>query len=130
MECVACQVQMSSSKTPEVVKRVKKEYEEYISICPRCFDIVQLDRIEKFVELNSIDQELPKGEMGIVIAIGIGWLMQSLILNKKEIVSLFEYVIEEGKDPWIILERLSISSNTNVKKSINKSRLQLEQLIR
>ena len=89
-----------------------------------------MDRIEKFVELNSIDQELPKGEMGIVIAIGIGWLMQSLILNKKEIVSLFEYVIEEGRDPWIILERLSISSNTNVKKSINKSRLQLEQLIR
>ena len=121
---------MGSSRTPEVVRNIKKEFEEYVSVCPRCFNIVQSSFIEEVIKFEEIDRELPKGEIGMVMAIGIGWLMESLVLNKNEIVPIFEHIIDEGKDPWIILEKLSRSSTTNVKKNVNKARLQLEQLIR
>ena len=130
MKCSECHIKMGSSRTPEVVRNIKKEFEEYVSVCPICFNIVQSSFIEEVIKLEEIDRDLPKGEIGMIMAIGIGWLMESLVLNKNEIVSIFEHIIDEGKDPWIILEKLSRSSTTNVKKNVNKARLQLEQLIK
>ena len=121
---------MSSYSTPEVVRHIKKEFEEYVSVCPRCFKMIQSDIVGEIIELNEIDEDLPKGEIGVIMAIGIGWLMESLVLNKNEVVAIFEHIMDEGRDPWIVLEKLSRSSTTNVKKNINKARLQLEQLIK
>ena len=130
MKCFECHVEMSSYSTPEVVRHIKREFKEYVSVCPRCFKMVQSDTVDEIIKLDGIDEELPKGEIGIIMAIGIGWLMESLVLNKNEVVAIFEHIIDEGRDPWIVLEKLSRSSTINVKKNINKARLQLEQLIK
>ena len=86
--------------------------------------------IEGIEDLNGIGDPLPNGEIGKIMSIGIVLLLESIVMNKKIVVRIFEYVINEGRDPWIVLENLSISTkNKNLRKKIDKARIQLEQLV-
>ena len=130
MKCEECYAGMVEFEIPEIIKKMGIGFEEYISICPACLEFSQEKMIEGIEDLNGIGDPLPNGEIGKIMSIGIVLLLESIVMNKKIVVRIFEYVINEGRDPWIVLENLSASTkNKNLRKKIDKARIQLEQLV-
>lgn len=130
MKCEECYVEMVEFEIPEIIKRMGNEFERYISICPVCFEFSQQKVEGGITDLDGMGDLLPNGEIGKIMSIGIALLLESIVMNKKIVLSIFEYVINEGRDPWIVLENLSNSTeNKDLSKKIDKAIIQLEQLV-
>ncbi len=63
------------------------------------------------------------------MALAVGLLVESLVLNRDAITRLLEAVTDAGDDPWLVLERLQAAGSVQPDADLGKARHQLEQLL-
>lgn len=105
------------------------------ALCPRCLTLVPVPAAETVppaaeADFSRVIEAFPDGEAGAAMAIAVGLLVDSLVLNKAAITRLFEAVSDAGEDPWLVLEWLHVAGTVQPDANLATARRQLEQLWR
>jgi len=103
------------------------------AVCPRCLTLVPVGADEAVpapdaADFSRVIESFPEGEAGAAMALAVGLLVESLVLNKAAITRLFEAVSDAGEDPWLVLERLHVAGAVQPDVDLARARRQLEQL--
>ncbi len=128
MECPAC-------GEPTVAFAVPEAYREHApgdaaAICTVCLTLAEVEDgpDPKEAAFSEIVESFPEGEAGAAMALAVGLLVDSLVLNRDSVTDLFEAVADEGGDPWLVLERLAAAGTVQPDADLGKLRRQLDQL--
>lgn len=104
---------------------------EAAAICPVCLELFPADPadVDPDPGFDRIDAAFPPDETGALVALAVGLLVDSLALNRAAVTALFEQAIDDGADPWLILERLARSETADPDADLDRLRRQLDQLM-
>lgn len=129
MECPACDAEMVPFAVPEAHRAHAPG--DAAALCPRCLTLTAAESDAPSPEDAAFDRiidSFPEGDAGAAMALAVGLLVDSLVLNREAIVSLFGAVSDTGHDPWLVLERLHVAGTVQPDADLAKARHQLEQL--
>lgn len=98
------------------------------ALCPSCLALVEADVPDDPPDFSRVVESFPDGEAGATMAVAVGLLAESVVLNREAVVRLLEAVQDAGEDPWLVLERLAASPTVQPETDVGRARRQLEQL--
>lgn len=127
MECSACAHPTIAFRTPEAVRDHAPG--ETVSICTRCLAIESTSETPENPEFSAIIDAFPDGKAGAAMALGVGLLVDSLVLNRAAIADCLAHVNDTGADPWLVMERLAASGAVQPDADMERARRQLAQLV-
>lgn len=127
MDCPACGTEMIAFGVPADVRDDAPG--DVSAICPACLDLAAADVADPDPDFSRILESFPGGDSGAVMAVAVGLLVESLVLNRQRVVRLLERVQDAGVDPWLVLERLAASPTVRTDADLGRARRQLEQLL-
>lgn len=126
MDCPECGTDVIAFSVPAPAREAAPG--EEAAICPVCLSLVEADDAAPDPDFSRIVESFPEGETGAVMAVALGLLVQSLVLNRESILRLFDAVGDRGGDPWLVMERLAASPTVRPDVDLARARRQLEQL--
>ena len=133
MDCPECGEAMVVFAVPADVRDVAPG-EGTAAICPRCLSLVGADERDDAAppdpDFSRIVESFPEGEAGAAMAVAVGLLVDSMVLNRETITRLMEAVSDGGADPWLVLERIAASPTVRPDADVGRARRQLELLDR
>ena len=127
MDCPECGTEMVAFAVPAVARDAAPG--DVAAICPACLTLVEADAAESDPDFSRIIEAFPGGESGAVMAVAVGLLVESMVLNRESIFRLFDVVSDRGGDPWLVLERLDASPTVQPDADVGRAKRQLEQLL-
>ena len=127
MDCPECGTETVAFAVPPVARAPAPG--DGAAICPSCLTLVEAASTDEDPDFSRIGESFPEGEAGALMAVAVGLLVDSMVLNKEAIARLLEAVSERGADPWLVLERLAASPTIDADADIARARRQLEQLL-
>lgn len=127
MDCPECGASMVAFDVPAVAREAAPD--DPAAVCTTCLTLVEADVADDPPDFTRIIEAFPDGEAGAVMAVAVGLLVESMVLNRETIVRLLEDVSDRGEDPWLVLERLAVSPTIQSGTDIGRARRQLEQLL-
>jgi len=127
MDCPECGDGMVVFEVPAVAQEAAPG--DVAAICPTCLSLVEAESSDATPSFARIVESFPDGEAGAVMAVAVGLLVESMVLNKQTIARLLEAVADTGDDPWLVLERLAASPTVQPDADLSRARTQLEQLL-
>jgi len=127
MDCPECGAPMVAFDVPPAAGDAAPG--DPAAICTTCLALVEADTADESPDFSSLIEAFPAGETGAVMAVAVGLLVDSMVLNRETIAALLEDVADRGEDPWLVLERLHASQTIQSGTDIGRARTQLEQLI-
>ena len=128
MECPACGEAMVAFAVPEAHQEHAPG--DAAALCPTCLTLAAADDgpAPADADFSEIVESFPEGEAGAAMAVAVGLLVDSLVLNRAAVTDLFEAVADDGGDPWLVLERLAAAGTVQPDADLGKLRRQLDQL--
>lgn len=126
MDCPDCGDALVAFAVPPVARDAAPG--DPAAICPHCLGLVAVDAADADPDFDRIIEGFPDGERGAVMAVAVGLLVDSVALNRRAVLSLFDAVSEAGEDPWLTLERLAVAPRVDPGVDLGRARRQLEQL--
>ena len=133
MHCPACGTETVVFAVPEAAREHAPDGTAEAAICPTCLTVSPIDGEvppADEADFSRIIDAFPAGEAGAAMALAVGLLVDSLVLNRDAIEALFDAVSDAGEDPWLVLERLHVAGSVQADADLAKARHQLEQLWR
>lgn len=127
MDCPECAAEMVAFEVPTTARGAAPG--AVAAICPACLSLVEADTPDDPPDFSRIVESFPDGEAGATMAVAVGLLVESMVLNKQTIADLLEAVGDMGADPWLVLERLAASPTVQPAADLGRARRQLEQLL-
>lgn len=127
MDCPDCGTEMVAFEVPAPARDAAPG--DVSAICPRCLALAEADAPDNASDFSRIVETFPEDEAGAVMAVAVGLLVDSLVLNRETIARLLEDVSARGADPWLVLERLAASPTVQPDADVGRARVQLEQLL-
>lgn len=127
MDCPECGAPMVAFDVPSVASDDAPG--DAAAICSTCLTLVEADAADESPDFSRVIEAFPDGEAGAVMAVAVGLLVDSMVLNRDTIARLLADVAERGEDPWLVLERLHASPTIRSGTDIGRARRQLEQLL-
>lgn len=127
MDCPECGAEMVTFKVPGVARDAAPG--DVAAICPTCLTLAEADGAADPPDFSRIVDSFPAGETGAVMAVAVGLLVESMVLNREATVRLLAEVADCGEDPWLVLERLAASPTVRPDTDVGRARRQLEQLL-
>lgn len=127
MDCPECGDEMVTFTVPAVAREAAPG--DTAAICPACLTVVEANEADDRPEFSRLVESFPEGETGAVMAVAVGLLVESMVLNKAAIADLLAVVEDMGADPWLVLERLAASPTVQPNADLGRARNQLEQLL-
>lgn len=132
MDCTACGTRTVSFAVPPTLRDHAPA--DRVGFCPSCLSLTAAAEGDapsaSEADFSRVIEAFPEGEAGAAMALAVGLLVDSLVLNRDAIESLFEAVSDAGEDPWLVLERLHVAGSVQPNADLEKARHQLEQLWR
>ena len=130
MDCPECATAMVAFPVPADLRDVAPG-QDAAAICPRCLALVEADVADapSDPDFSRIVESFPDGEAGTIMAVAVGLLVESMVLNRETIARLLEDVSDRGADPWLVLERIAASPTVDPDADVGRARRQLEQLL-
>lgn len=128
MECPACQAGMIGFSIPTGLEGLDVDAGDSAAICSRCLTLTDTDSGAAQSSFEQIMTGFPEGDTGALMAIALGKIVESVALNRSEILQLFDLIADEGTDPWLVVERLAASGSIQTDVDLDRVRRQLEQL--
>lgn len=126
MECPTCGTRMIGFRVPAECREFAPEGATTAGICPDCLGLATVD--DATAEFARLLDGFPAGEAGAAMALAVGLLVESVVLNHDAIAELFERVSDQGADPWLVLERLAAAPTVDPDADLDRLRRQLDQL--
>lgn len=117
---------MIGFRVPAECREFAPEGATTAGICPDCLGLATVD--DATAEFARLLDGLPAGEAGAAMALAVGLLVESVVLNHDAIAELFERVSDQGADPWLVLERLAAAPTVDPDADLDRLRRQLDQL--
>ena len=133
MDCPVCDASTVTFAVPGAYRDHAPDAGDATGLCPSCLTLTPVDVDVPPVDeadFSRIIEAFPEGEAGVAMALAVGLLVDSLVLNRDAIEALFEAVSDAGEDPWLVLERLHVAGSVQPDADLQKARHQLEQLWR
>lgn len=132
MECMACSAEAIAFGVPSNLAAFAPDGPAAAALCPTCLTLTPVDDAPSpdQADFSRVIEAFPEGEAGAAMALAVGLLVDSLVLNRDAIEALFEAVSDAGEDPWLVLERLHVAGSVQPDADLEKARHQLEQLWR
>lgn len=130
MECPACGEAMVAFAVPDAHREHGPG--DAAALCPSCLTLAEADAgpAPDEAAFDRVLESFPEGDAGAAMALAVGLLVDSLVLNRDAITALFDAVSDAGGDPWLVLERLQVAGTVQPDADLGKARRQLEQLWR
>lgn len=131
MDCPVCDADLVPFAVPEAY-RAHAPDAAAAAICPSCLTLTPVDADAPppaQADFSAVVETFPSGEAGAAMALAVGLLVDSLVLNRDAVATLFEAVSDAGEDPWLVLERLQAAGTIQPDADLGKARHQLEQLL-
>lgn len=127
MECVACSDPLVAFRVPEPMRDHAPG--ETAAICTRCLAPQETEDAHESPNFSAIIDAFPEDDAGAAMALGVGLIVDSLVLNRAAIGDCMAYVSDRGTDPWLVLERLAASGTVQPEANLGRARQQLHQLL-
>jgi len=127
MECPECGTEMVAFEVPPAAREAAPG--DAAAICPACLTLVEADSADAEPDFSRVVEAFPDGEAGALMAVAVGLLVESMVLNRETIVRLLVEVSDRGEDPWLVLERIAASPTVRPDADVGRARRQLEQLL-
>lgn len=127
MNCPDCGEAMVAFEVPPPAREAAPG--DVSAICPHCLALVEADEADDPPDFSRIVEAFPDGEAGATMAVAVGLLVESMVLNKETIARLLAAVGDRGADPWLVLERIAASPTVQPDADVGRARRQLEQLL-
>jgi len=127
MNCPECGTELVAFAVPPAAREAAPG--DPAAICPSCLALVEADVADPDPDFSRILESFPGGEPGATMAVAVGLLVESMVLNRETIARLLEAVADAGADPWLVLERLAVSPTIRADADIGRARRQIEQLM-
>ena len=127
MDCPECGTAMVAFDVPATAREAAPG--EAAAICPACLTLVESESADSDPDFSRIVEAFPDGEAGAVMAVAVGLLVESMVLNRETIAGLLEDVSDRGEDPWLVMERIAASPTVRPDADVGRARKQLEQLL-
>lgn len=130
MDCPDCGTEVVVFPVPADLRDVAPG-EDAAAICPRCLALLEADVATppSSSDFSRIVESFPDGEAGAIMAVAVGLLVESMVLNRETIARLLGDVSDRGEDPWLVLERIAASPTVEPDADVGRARRQLEQLL-
>jgi len=130
MDCPECGAPMVDFAVPPDLREAAPSGSEAAAICTQCLRLFPVEEGSTDPDFSKIIEAFPDAaEGGLPMALAVGLLVESLALNRQKVASLLERVIDANADPWLVLERLSVSPTVQPDADIERASRQLEQLL-
>lgn len=130
MDCPDCGTEMVPFAVPTEAREAAPG--DAAAICPACLALVEADAaadLDADPDFPRIVEGFPAGEAGAVMAVAVGLLAESVVLNRETVARLLEQVQGSGEDPWLVLERLAASPTVRSGADLGRASRQLAQLL-
>ena len=127
MDCPTCGTGTVAFEVPAAARDAAPG--DVSAICPHCLTLVEADSPDEPPDFSRIVESFPDGEAGAVMAVAVGLLVDSMVLNREAIARLLDDVSDRGADPWLVLERIAASPTVRPDADVGRARRQLEQLL-
>lgn len=127
MDCPDCGTEMVAFEVPAAARDAAPG--DVSAICPHCLELVEAHEADDDPDFSRIVESFPDGEAGAIMAVAVGLLVDSMVLNRETIARLLEDVGDRGADPWLVLERIAASPTVQPDADVGRARRQLEQLL-
>ena len=127
MDCPECGTEVVAFDVPPSARDAAPG--DPAAICPRCLTLLEAEVADDSPDFSLIVESFPDGEAGAVMAVAVGLLVDSMVLNRETIARLLEDVSDHGADPWLVLERIHASPTVQPDADVGRAKRQLEQLL-
>lgn len=127
MDCPECGTETVAFEVPAAAREAAPG--DAAAICPSCLTLVEADSPDAEPDFSRIVESFPGGDAGATMAVAVGLLVESLVLNRETIARLLGDVGDRGEDPWLVLERIAASPTVRPDADVGRARQQLEQLL-
>lgn len=118
---------MVAFEVPEAYREHAPEQSANAALCPECLSLAAADSAPADPRFDRVSDTFPTGEAGVTLALAVG-LLDSLALNRGDIVALLDATAEAGTDPLLVLDRLHAQGGVDPVFDLDRRRHQVEQL--
>lgn len=116
---------------PEAYRAHSPDGASAVALCPSCLTLAPAQGDAPppdDADFSRVLEGFPRGDAGAAMALAVGLLVGSLVLNRDAVTALFDVVSDAGGDPWLVLERLQAAGTVQPDADLGKLRRQLDQL--
>lgn len=128
MTCSECGGELVLFAVPEDLREFGPGQVEVAAVCESCLALEASGGTPNTPSFESILEGFPSGDGGVAMVLALGLLVESVALNRQAVLRLFDRVVAEGADPWLVLERLAVTPTVDPGIDLLRVKRQLEQL--